>query len=165
MHMSREEHPHSLASTAMPCCNQVVITPQPCLTRKCSAQACAWGTGVAFHDRHPCQADESWTSSCLPLLSSASTEGTPEDTLLGPAGGLAAPSSALPAELAVPGLLAACAWHHGSPRARAQRVAAGWVCQVRKPAPRPHKLLARPRPQERYHGDQSMTGMHDKPRA
>ena len=43
-----------------------------------------------------------------PLLSSASAEGTPEDTLLGPDGGLAVPSSALPAELAVPGLLATC---------------------------------------------------------
>ena len=50
----------------------------------------------------------------LPLLSSASAEGTPEDTLLGLEGGLAVPSSALPAELTVPGLLATCTLHSDS---------------------------------------------------
>lgn len=66
--------------------------------------------GMAFRNRfwHLCLEEECCITSRLPLLSSASAEGTPEETRLGPAGGLAVPSSARPAELAVPGLLATC---------------------------------------------------------
>lgn len=79
---------------------------------------------------------------CSPLLSSASAEGTPEDTLLGPDGGLAVPSSALPAELAVPGLLATCTSQiTSSPRSNAGSCSRS-VCQVAVPSSAAHKLDA-----------------------
>ena len=74
-----------------------------------------------------------------PLLSSASAEGTPEDTLLGPDGGLAIPSSALPAELAVPGLLATCTSQITSSLRSDAGSCSRSVCQVAMAASATHK--------------------------
>ena len=78
-----------------------------------------------------------------PLLSSASAEGTPEDTLLGPDGGLAVPSSALPAELAVPGLLATCTAGLTFTPSSNPGSCSRSSCQVAVPASATHKLGAR----------------------